>query len=43
MAAPEEVNADMLAFWNGSGGHTWAAGQQHTGITLILVTGTFAR
>src|SRR6516165_7970528 len=31
MAAPEEINADMLAFWNGKGGHTWVARQEHTG------------
>jgi hypothetical protein len=29
MAAPEEINADMLAFWNGKGGHTWVARQEH--------------
>jgi hypothetical protein len=28
MAAPEEINADMLAFWNGKGGHTWVARQE---------------
>jgi hypothetical protein len=33
MAAPEEINADMLAFWNGKGGHTWVARQEHTDIT----------
>jgi len=30
----EEINADMLAFWNGKGGHTWVARQEHTDITL---------
>ncbi len=25
MAGPEEINADMLAFWNGKGGDTWVA------------------
>ena len=34
MAAPQEINADMLAFWNGNGGHTWVARQEHTDITL---------
>jgi SAM-dependent methyltransferase len=38
MAAPEEINADMLAFWNGQGGHTWVARQEHTDITLEPVT-----
>jgi SAM-dependent methyltransferase len=30
----EQINADMLAFWNGQGGHTWVARQAHTDITL---------
>ena len=34
MAAPEEINADMLAFWNGKGGDTWVTRQEHTDITL---------
>src|SRR3974390_3811734 len=38
MAAPEEINADMLAFWNGKGGDTWVARQEHTDITLTPVT-----
>jgi len=38
MAAPEEINADMLAFWDGKGGHTWVARQEHTDITLAPVT-----
>ena len=25
MATPDEVNADMLAFWDGHGGRTWVA------------------
>jgi len=33
MAAPEEINADMLAFWNGKGGNIWGARQEHTDIT----------
>jgi SAM-dependent methyltransferase len=45
MAAPEEINADMLAFWNGEGGDIWVARQEYTDITLAPVTGallTFA-
>jgi len=38
MATPEEINADMLTFWNGKGGHTWVARQEHTDITLTPVT-----
>jgi hypothetical protein len=38
MAAPEGVNADMLAFWNGKGGDIWVARQEHTDITLARVT-----
>lgn len=38
MAGPEDINADMLAFWNGKGGHTWVARQEHTDITLAPVT-----
>jgi SAM-dependent methyltransferase len=38
MATPEEINADMLAFWNGRGGHTWVDRQAHTDITLEPVT-----
>ena len=38
LAAPEEINADMLSFWNGKGGHTWVARQEHTDITLMPVT-----
>src|SRR3974377_368036 len=38
MPAPEEINADMLSFWNGKGGHTWVARQEHTDITLTPVT-----
>ncbi|MDE1967986.1 MAG: class I SAM-dependent methyltransferase [Alphaproteobacteria bacterium] len=37
MATREEINADMLAFWNGKGGETWVARQQHTDITLTPV------
>ncbi len=38
MASPEEINADMLAFWNGQGGRTWVTRQQHTDTTLASVT-----
>ena len=38
MAAPEEINADMHAFWNGQGGDIWVARQEHTDITLAPVT-----
>ena len=38
MASPEEINADMLAFWNGQGGRIWVARQAHTDITLTPVT-----
>lgn len=38
MADPEQINADQLAFWDGLGGHTWVARQEHTDITLAGVT-----
>jgi ubiquinone/menaquinone biosynthesis C-methylase UbiE len=38
MAAAEDINADMLAFWNGKGGHIWVERQEHTDITLTPVT-----
>jgi SAM-dependent methyltransferase len=38
VADPEQINADMLAFWNGQGGHTWVARQAHTDTTLTPVT-----
>ena len=38
MADPEQFNADQLAFWNGPGGHTWVARQEHTDITLAPVS-----
>lgn len=38
MASAEEINADMLAFWNGQGGRTWVERQAHTDTTLALVT-----
>jgi SAM-dependent methyltransferase len=40
MATPDEVNADMLAFWDGQGGRTWVDRQAHTDITLAPVTET---
>src|SRR5271168_4857187 len=36
MACPEEINADMLAFWNGKGGDTRVARQEHTDITPTI-------
>ena len=38
MADAEQFNADQLAFWNGQGGHTWVARQEHTDITLAPVS-----
>jgi len=38
MAGPEQFNADQLAFWNGQGGRTWVARQEHTDITLAPVS-----
>ena len=38
MASPEEINTDMLAFWNGQGGRTWVTRQKHTDTTLASVT-----
>ena len=38
MPNPEQINADMRAFWNGQGGHTWVARQAHTDTTLTPVT-----
>jgi ubiquinone/menaquinone biosynthesis C-methylase UbiE len=38
MASPEEINTDMLAFWNGQGGRIWVARQAHTDIILTPVT-----
>jgi len=38
MAAADDINADMLAFWNGNGGHIWVERQEHTDITLTPVT-----
>ena len=38
MSNPEQFNADQLSFWNGQGGHTWVARQEHTDITLTPVS-----
>ena len=38
MVSPEEINTDMLAFWNGPGGYTWVTRQKHTDCTLAAVT-----
>lgn len=38
MPTSDEVNADMLAFWDGQGGRTWVNRQAHTDITLMPVT-----
>jgi SAM-dependent methyltransferase len=38
VAGAEEINADMLAFWDGQGGRTWVARQAHTDTTLAAVT-----
>jgi SAM-dependent methyltransferase len=38
MSTAEEINADMLSFWNGQGGRTWTQRQAHTDTTLQPVT-----
>lgn len=38
MTEAAEVNADMLSFWNGTGGNIWVERQAHTDITLQPVT-----
>ncbi len=38
MSNAEQVNADMLSFWNGQGGHIWVERQAHTDLTLAPVT-----
>jgi len=38
MSDAGQFNADQLAFWNGRGGHTWVARQEHTDITLAEVS-----
>jgi SAM-dependent methyltransferase len=38
MTDAAQSNADQLAFWNGTGGHTWVARQAHTDATLAPVS-----
>ncbi|HSE12032.1 MAG TPA: class I SAM-dependent methyltransferase [Rudaea sp.] len=38
MPAPEQFNAEQLAFWNGPGGARWVARQEHTDATLAPVS-----
>ena len=38
MVDAAQINADMLAFWNGQGGNIWVARQAHTDTTLAPVT-----
>lgn len=38
MSNADAINADMLSFWNGQGGHIWVARQAHTDTTLTPVT-----
>lgn len=38
MSDSEQINADMLSFWNGSGGRLWVERQAHTDTTLTPVT-----
>lgn len=38
MGDAAQFNADQLAFWNGQGGHTWVARQEHTDIILAPVS-----
>jgi SAM-dependent methyltransferase len=37
LADPGQINADQLAYWNGPGGQSWVARQEHTDITLAPV------
>lgn len=43
MSNAATINADMLSFWNGQGGHTWVARQVHTDTTLAPVTEALVR
>jgi len=38
MGKPEQINADQRSFWNGEGGRTWVARQEHTDIILAPVS-----
>ena len=39
MARPEDINSDMLAFWNGQCGCAWVERQAHTDAALADVNG----
>lgn len=39
----QRFNADQLAFWNGAGGRTWVARQEHTDATLTPVFEAFLK
>lgn len=43
MSNAAAINADMLSFWNGQGGHIWVARQAHTDKTLAPVTDALLR
>lgn len=38
MADTDQINVDQRTFWNGQGGRTWVARQEHTDITLAQVS-----
>lgn len=38
MADPEQFNADQRSFWDGAGGRSWVARQEHTDIMLAPVS-----
>lgn len=38
MARAADIDADMLAFWNGAGGELWVQRQEHTDIALTPIT-----
>ena len=38
MPAPEHLNAEQLAFWNGPGGARWVVRQEHTDAVLAPVS-----
>jgi SAM-dependent methyltransferase len=38
MTDAAEIDADMLAFWNGQGGHIWVARQAHTDTSLQAIS-----
>jgi SAM-dependent methyltransferase len=43
MTDAAQFDADQLAFWNGLGGHTWVARQEHTDVTLLPVSEALLR